>query len=189
MVTDGGRVQEVGIAKAEPALDIRSMIFRKSHWTRRLTVCDTDAPAALHILIDTSARRHRFPRRPTTVIAADRPSYCCGISDGNPSPVWNLSIDLALAQAAAIGEAFRPLVGAEAESEKLFAPCARSRAGCAHRPTWTSLRAMGFLLKRVSPLVDLLSDPTFADPGPHRHTRRACPNCTNGSDRLDSRCQ
>ncbi|MBY8861414.1 hypothetical protein K7711_33410 [Nocardia sp. CA2R105] len=38
--------------------------------------------------------------------------------------VWNLSINLALAQGAAIGEideACRPLVGAEPDSEKLFA--------------------------------------------------------------------
>ncbi|MFF2082891.1 zinc-binding dehydrogenase [Nocardia sp. NPDC058176] len=51
MVIDGGRVQAVGIPKDKPALDMHSMIFREITLDTTLAhVCDTDLPAALHIL-------------------------------------------------------------------------------------------------------------------------------------------
>ncbi|MGW6426555.1 zinc-dependent alcohol dehydrogenase [Nocardia sp. NPDC055053] len=51
MVVDGGRVQAVGIPKEKPALDLHSMIFREVTLDTTLAhVCETDLPAALHIL-------------------------------------------------------------------------------------------------------------------------------------------
>ncbi|MET8429058.1 alcohol dehydrogenase catalytic domain-containing protein [Nocardia sp. NPDC004860] len=54
MVTDGGRIQAVGIPKDNPALDIHSMVFREITLDTTLAhLCDTDLPAALDILADT----------------------------------------------------------------------------------------------------------------------------------------
>ncbi|MFE7802748.1 zinc-binding dehydrogenase [Nocardia sp. NPDC057440] len=51
MVVDGGRVHAVGIPKEKPALDLHSMVFREITLDTTLAhVCDTDLPAALHIL-------------------------------------------------------------------------------------------------------------------------------------------
>ncbi|MFE5286778.1 zinc-binding dehydrogenase [Nocardia sp. NPDC056611] len=64
LVTDGGRVQAVGIPKGSPEIDIHAMVFREITLETTLAhVCDTDLPAALRILAD-SPLGGEFSRAP-----------------------------------------------------------------------------------------------------------------------------
>ncbi|RKT55596.1 zinc-dependent alcohol dehydrogenase [Saccharothrix australiensis] len=50
-VTDGGRVLAVGVPERQPALDVRSMVYREITLDTTLAhICDTDLPVALEIL-------------------------------------------------------------------------------------------------------------------------------------------
>jgi (R,R)-butanediol dehydrogenase / meso-butanediol dehydrogenase / diacetyl reductase len=53
MVADGGRVLAVGIPKAQPEIDLRTMVFREITLDSTLAhICDADLPAALTVLAE-----------------------------------------------------------------------------------------------------------------------------------------
>ncbi|MGW5309270.1 zinc-dependent alcohol dehydrogenase [Nocardia thailandica] len=61
LVTDGGRVEAVGIPKQKPEIDLHSMIFREITLETTLAhVCDTDLPAALRILAENPSLGEEF---------------------------------------------------------------------------------------------------------------------------------
>ncbi|MFD6388664.1 zinc-binding dehydrogenase [Nocardia sp. NPDC060259] len=65
LVTDGGRVEAVGIPKQKPELDLHSMIFREITLETTLAhVCDTDLPAALQILTEMPILGEEFAEPP-----------------------------------------------------------------------------------------------------------------------------
>ncbi|WP_232331864.1 zinc-dependent alcohol dehydrogenase [Nocardia puris] len=65
LVTDGGRVEAVGIPKQKPEIDLHSMIFREITLETTLAhVCDTDLPAALRILAENPTLGQEFAEPP-----------------------------------------------------------------------------------------------------------------------------
>ncbi|WP_278264375.1 alcohol dehydrogenase catalytic domain-containing protein [Nocardia sp. AG03] len=65
LVTDGGRVEAVGIPKQKPEIDMHAMIFREITLETTLAhVCDTDLPAALRILADNPVLGKEFAEAP-----------------------------------------------------------------------------------------------------------------------------
>ncbi|TQM33373.1 (R,R)-butanediol dehydrogenase/meso-butanediol dehydrogenase/diacetyl reductase [Nocardia bhagyanarayanae] len=65
LVTDGGRVEAVGIPKQKPEIDLHSMIFREITLETTLAhICDTDLPAALHILAQNPLLGQEFAETP-----------------------------------------------------------------------------------------------------------------------------
>ncbi|MFI9408560.1 zinc-binding dehydrogenase [Nocardia gamkensis] len=65
LVTDGGRVEAVGIPKRKPEIDLHSMIFREITLQTTLAhVCDTDLPAALQILAENPVLGEEFAEPP-----------------------------------------------------------------------------------------------------------------------------
>ncbi|MEU6831257.1 alcohol dehydrogenase catalytic domain-containing protein [Nocardia beijingensis] len=68
LVTDGGRVEAVGIPKQRPEVDLHSMIFREITLDSTLAhVCDTDLPAALQMLSQNPVLGEEFAETPVSL--------------------------------------------------------------------------------------------------------------------------